>query len=314
MASIIDQTKWFFHPILVFIFSTIALAMSLILYIYWYMEVSTGLREVVLSHDLDPSQFLESQTWVVILVLSILVGIILIGIFIIFIYNQKTLQLYRLQHNFINNFTHQLKTPVTSLNLYLETFMKHELSRGDQTKYLGYMLEDVGRLSDNINRILNLAKIESKSHGGEFVESDLVATIQHFYKNNSQIFRHCEINIHNPRGRAFLYRVNNALFEILLMNLLTNAVKYNESRKPNVHITFELLKNTLHIRFADNGIGIEKSEVKKIFKKFYQPGKADDMTAKGSGLGLHLAQNIARIHKGKVVAESKGQSRSDCIT
>ncbi|MGD9082645.1 MAG: sensor histidine kinase, partial [Desulfobacterales bacterium] len=119
MEQAITRTKWFFHPIFIFIFSIVALATSLILYIYWYMEVSAGLKEVAGKFNLDHGQLLESETWVVILILSILVGIILVGIFIIFVYNQKTIQLYRLQHNFINNFTHELKTPVTSLKLYL---------------------------------------------------------------------------------------------------------------------------------------------------------------------------------------------------
>lgn len=314
MVNIIDRTKLIFHPILVFIFSTVALALSLSLYIYWYVEVSTGLKHLVISHNLDPGQFLKLETWVVILILSILVSIILIGIFIIFLYNQKTLQLYRLQHNFINNFTHELKTPVTSLKLYLETFMKHELARDDQIKYMLYMLEDVGRLSDNINRILNIAKIEGKSYGGEFVFVDLVPLVELFVQKSRHLFRNCEIGVFNPTGRSFFYLVNDSMFEILLMNLLTNAVKYNASETPKVDITFEPQKKKLYVRFADNGIGIEKGEVKKIFKKFYQSGRADDMSARGSGLGLHLVQSIARIHKGKVFAESGGKGRGSVFT
>ena len=314
MEQIIDRTKWFFHPILVFIFSIIALATSLTLYIYWYVEVRSGLKEVVHKFNLDSGQFLKSETWVVILILSILVGIILIGILLIFIYNHKILQLYRMQHNFINNFTHELKTPVTSLNLYLETFMKHQLSRNDQLKYLDYMVKDVERLSDNISRILNLARIESKNYGGEFILSELVSTVEKFLKNYEPIFLDCEINIHNPSDRHFTCPINVPLFEMLLMNILTNAIKYNESKNPIVNITFTQHKSQLHIKFADNGIGIEKNEIKKIFKKFYQSGTADDMSAKGSGLGLHIAQHIARIHKSKVVAESKGHGKGSILT
>ena len=314
METVVRQAKWFFHPIIIFIFSIVALALSLVLYIYWYMEVSTGLKEVVRRSNIDPGHVLTYDTWIVILVLSILVGIILVGIFIIFVYNQKTLQLYRLQNNFINNFTHELKTPVTSLNLYLETFLKHELSRLDQIKYIKYMVRDVGRLSDNIDRILNLAKIESKSYVEEFAMLDLASTVERFYNNNRQLFQNCELNINNPSKRSFVYRINLSLFEMLLMNLINNAIKYNESENPKINISFELQNRELHIRFEDNGIGIEKGEIKKIFKKFYQSGRADDMSARGSGLGLHLVQNIARIHKGKVIAESKGHGKGSVFT
>ena len=314
MERAITRTKWFLHPIFIFIFSIVALAMSLVLYIYWYIEVSTGLKEVARKFNLDPGQLLESETWVVILILSILVGIILVGIFIIFVYNQKIIQLYRLQHNFINNFTHELKTPVTSLKLYLETFMKHEFSRDDQLAYLDYMVQDVGRLSENINRILNLARIESKTYAEDFVVADLVATVERFIKDNDHVFQNCKINIYNPSGRSFAYGISLFLFEMLLMNLMTNAVKYNESENPRIDITFKLYHRRLHIRFEDNGIGIEKTEIKKIFKKFYQSGWADDMTARGSGLGLYLVQNIARIHKGKVFAQSKGRGKGSVFT
>jgi signal transduction histidine kinase len=250
----------------------------------------------------------------VILVLSILVGIILMGIFTIFVYNQKTLQLYRMQHNFINNFTHELKTPVTSLKLYLETFLKYELSRDDQLRYLRYMIQDVSRLSENTNRILDLAKIESRSYGGEFVTCDLVHAVERFYRNNSHLFQDCEINICNPSGQTFLQRVNVPLFEMLLMNLLTNAINYNESEVPRVDITFMGQKRKLHICFMDNGIGIERTETKKIFRKFYQVGQSDNMSAKGSGIGLYVVQSIARMHKGKVTAESEGIGKGSIFT
>jgi len=308
-----NRTKWFFHPIFIFILSIVALVTSLFLYIYWYVEVSKGLKSVVNKFNLDSSQVLEPQTWIVIMVLSILVGIILLGIFIIFVYNQKTLQLYRLQHNFINNFTHELKTPVTSLKLFLQTFSKHELSRDDQLKYIQYMITDVSRLSDHINRILNLARIESKSYKKEFVVSDLAEAFEQFYKNNDHFFKGCQITIHHP-PEPLLYSINPSLLEMLLMNLLTNAIKYNESKAPMIDIAFERQNRKLLISFKDNGIGLEKGKIKKIFKKFYQVGRTDAMSAKGSGLGLHVVQNIARIHKGKVVAESKGKRQGSVFT
>jgi signal transduction histidine kinase len=247
-------------------------------------------------------------------VLSVLVGIILMGIFIIFVYQVKTYRLYRLQHNFINNFTHELKTPVTSLKLYLETFRKHDLGRDDQLKYLSYMIQDVSRLSDNINRILNLARLESKSYGGEFVHADLVQTVERFCQNNAYLFQDCAIKISNPSERVFVYPIDLTLFEMLLMNLLSNAVKYNTSPKPSINIVFSPSNSRLEIHFEDNGIGIEKQNIKKIFKKFYQVGSADDMSAKGSGLGLYLVESIARLHKFKVKATSDGPGQGSVFT
>ncbi len=308
------QSKWFLHPILIFIFSIVAVALSLFLYICWYVEVSAGLKKVIQNANLDPDQVLASQTWLVILVLSILVGLILLGIFIIFVYHQKTLQLYRLQRNFINNFTHELKTPVTSLKLYLETFRKYEFSREEQLKYIGYMVLDADRLSDNINRILNLAKVESKTYGGKFVTEDLIKVVERFYKKNRHLFGNCEINIHRLPESAFSYRINLSLFEILLMNLFPNALKYNESEVPRLDIYFEYANRELCIRFEDNGIGIPKPEIKKIFKKFYQVGRSDDMSAKGTGLGLYLVESIARVHKGKVTAQSKEGGKGSVFT
>lgn len=309
------RAKWFYHPIAIFVFSIFALALSLFLYIYWYMAVSKGLESLVKRFNIDSRQVLEYETWVVILVLSLLVGIILLGIFTIFVYNRKIFQLYRLQHNFINNFTHELKTPVTSLKLYLETFKKYDISREDQLKYIEFMIHDVGRLSDNISRILNLSRLESKNYKGEFTKVDIVDFVERYYEKNSHFFRNCRIDIHAPENRyGFQYPINVSLFEMLLNNLITNALKYNISEEPKIDIRFEKQKNRIMIHFIDNGVGLEKKELRKIFKKFYQIGHSDNMSAKGSGLGLYFVQSIARIHQGKVVAVSEGKNKGSSFT
>lgn len=308
------QTRWYFHPILVFVASILALITSLFLYIYWYIEVSSGLKTLMRKFDLDSRQMLASDTWIVIMVLSFLVGFILLGIFIIFFYNLKTLQLYRLQNNFINNFTHELKTPVTSLRLYLETFQKHVLPRESQLKYIDFMIQDTVRLNATITTILNLAKIESKSYQGNFTLKDLGRAVEHFLEDNANLVPNCRIQTRFPPDREFLYRIDTTLFNMLLMNLVTNAVKYNCSDQPELDIEISTRRGWILLRFRDNGIGIEKQNLKRIFKKFYQAGQTDDMSARGSGIGLYLAQSIARIHGGTLSAESDGLGAGSVFT
>ena len=309
-----NRLTLFLYPFLILIFSIVALGLSLFLYIYWYIEISSGLRSAVERLNIEQDQVLAADTWVVILVLSVLIGVIVVGILIIFVFSQKTMQLYRMQNNFISNFTHELKTPVTSLQLYLQTFSRYELARADQLKYIQYMLADVSRLTENINRILNLAKLEARSYMGELVVSELVGLVNRFLQENKHLFENCTIKVSGAVSAPIYHRINEYLFETLLLNLLTKAVTYNEAETPEVEITIEPKSNKTYVRFKDNGIGFDKKEMKKIFGKFYQVGRSENMSAKGSGLGLHLVQQIARLHKGKVLAESPGRGRGSTFT
>jgi signal transduction histidine kinase len=176
------------------------------------------------------------------------------------------------------------------------------------------MIQDVERLSGHIGRILDLARIESRSYGEEFAAAEPVSVTEQFLQTHAQLFRNCDIQIHNPSGQSFSCSINLPLFEMLLMNLLTNAIKYNSAERPRIDIRFEPQKRRLNIRFEDNGVGMEKGELKKIFRKFYQVGRADDMTAKGSGLGLYLVRHIAKMHKGEISVESGGLGQGSVFT
>jgi len=303
------RTFWFIHPIAIFVYSIIALALSLFLYIYWYVEVSSGLQRVISKTNLDPDQFVAWQTWVVIMVLSILVGIILLGIIFVFVYQRKTLALYRSQHKFINSFTHELKTPVTSLQLYLETMTRVELPRDKQEKYLGYMLDDVSRLTGNINGILNLARLEAKVQGVEFVVVDLVEEVLVFYRQNEQLFRESDILVNKSEGQKYYCSINRSLFHMMLMNLLSNGIRYNENDRPKIQISFSQTESNVQLAIADNGVGFEKSQARKVFKKFFQIEQQELTRAGGTGLGLYMVDQVVRLHKGKVTAHSGGPGK-----
>ncbi len=271
------------------------------------MEITSALEVIILKFHIDPQLIFPSKTGMTILVLSALIAVILIGILLAFIYYQKTVNLFRLQHNFIYNFTHELKTPVTSLRIYLETFIRHSLEPEDIKKYSESMLEDVNRLTENINSILNLARIESQNFGSEVTRDSLVQLVENFCKKNASLFRDLDIDIQNQSNISLVYPVNLFLFEMLLMNIISNAIKYNESDVPKLHIKFKTYSKKIIIEFSDNGIGVDKKEIKKIFRKFYQSGREQKNDVSGSGLGLYLVSSIANIHGWRVSANSRGK-------
>ena len=302
--------RWFFHPVFVFIFSIVALGFSLYLYIRTYLQANDAFVSYLEARDIDPSQFADSNTWLNIVVLSVLVAIILSGVILIFVYYQKMIRLYRMQQNFISGFTHELKTPIASLRLFLDTFTRHELPREEQIKYLAYMRRDTERLSDNVTQILDLAKIEDKKYQGEFSVNDLNDFIEQWVSKSPHFFEHSEISIEKQLGVIPRVRLDGRLFEMLLMNLVINGINYNQSKDKKIIIRITSGNKYHRLDFIDNGMGISKKEVKNIFKKFYQIGK----TSKGTGLGLYLVSHIVRIHKGQIKVDSPGEGEGTTFT
>ncbi len=312
--QIFNPSRWYLHPVFIFTCSIFALATFLVLTVSWYMEITSALEVIILKFHIDPKLIFPSKTGMTILVLSALIAVVLIGILLAFIYYQKTLNLFRLQHNFIYNFTHELKTPVTSLRIYLETFIRHPLEPRDIRKYSKNMLEDINRLTENINSILNLARIESQNFGSQVTRESLVNLIDEFCKKNASLFRDLSITIENQSNNEMIYPVNLFLFEMLLMNIISNAIKYNESDTKNLTIRFKSYIPKVTIDFIDNGIGVNKKEVKKIFRKFYQSGRDSRHDVSGSGLGLYLVSSIAMIHGWRASVTSKGKGRGSTFT
>ncbi len=314
--QILNPSRWYLHPVFIFTCSIFALATFLVLTVSWYMEITSALEVIILKFHIDPSSIFPTKTGMTILVLSALIAVVLIGILLAFIYYQKTVDLFRLQHNFIYNFTHELKTPVTSLRIYLETFIRHPLEPADVKKYSENMLEDINRLTENINSILNLARIESRNFGSEVTRDNLVDLATRFCDKNASLFRDLVIRIEDRSKEPLIYPVNLFLFEMLLMNIISNAIKYNDSKTPALTIRFSQHIQKVTMEFIDNGIGVDKAEAKKIFRKFYRANRDQSNDASGSGLGLYLVSSIAAIHgwRASVTSGGKGKGATFKIT
>ncbi len=302
------RSKWFFHPLAVFIYSLFALGTSLFIYIHSYLKVNDAFRDFVLKHNNTGRKLFDSDTWVMILITSVLVAIIIAGLAIIYIYYHKMIILYRKQQNFINGFTHELKTPITSLNLFIDTFLRHDFPRDKQIKYLKFMQKDTRRLSDNVNQILNLAKIEEKRKLQDLSPLDVYQVIFEFIEKDKEMFGKLQIYFERPKEKIILF-INLNLFNMMLMNIFTNAVRYNEKENPSLRVDIKKTDKKIEIFFKDNGIGLVKEELKEVFKKFYQVGAS----VKGTGLGLYLVSNVVRLHKGKALMMSEGLGKGSTM-
>ena len=274
----------------------ISIGSALFIFILSYLEVNHSLAIFVQKYRLDPSQFQETNTWVIILLLSILVSVTLFGVAIIFIYYQKLIGLYRFQQNFINGFTHELKTPIASLKLYIDTFLRYDLSQEEKKKYLEFMQQDTDRLTLNVNQILHLGRIEDRKLQVNLAEYEMQNYITEFLSKHPHYFNDIQLELVKTEDTKYFCAIDGELFEMVIMNLITNAINHSNQEKGELKISFSNTNNFLEISFKDNGEGIPLKEQKNVFKKMYQIGKS----SKGSGIGLYLSTNIMKLHKGKL--------------
>ncbi len=143
---------------------------------------------------------------------------------------------------------------------------------------------------------------------------DLFKEVEDFCCKNEQLFRGSNIHIQKEQDCEYFSLVNLSLFQMLLMNILSNGIRYNKNSCPQIKITFRQSDKKVIILFEDDGIGFEKSVVKKIFKKFFQVDRSDWIQTGGTGLGLYMVEQVARFHKGKIVAHSAGVGKGARFT
>lgn len=297
------NSKWYTTPFAIFCFMVLALGSAVVTYVKAFLRVDEAFSKFVKQQDLDTFYQLNSTALATILTLSVLFALVAGGIVLVFIYYKKVVQLYYMQKNFINGFTHELKTPVTSLKLFLETLSAHELSREELLKCVDYMKKDTERLSENISQILDLGRIEDRKYPLDLSKIYLADFIRGILKKNAHIFKDVEVEVF--LDESVVVSADHMLLETLIMNILSNAVVYNESLNPRIEIKTSDGQDEVEISFKDNGVGLKKTDKKRIFKKYYRVKKV----VKGSGIGLYLAQHIAKLHKGSLEVDSPGEGR-----
>jgi signal transduction histidine kinase len=256
------------------------------------------------------------QRWVLAVLGLILFLVIIAGLVLNTIFLVREIRRNEQHDSFINAVTHELKTPVASIRLYLQTLQTRELDDAKRREFYQIMLEDSDRLLQTIEQVLRAGSTQSKFRRIAQARVDLGEIARECVMLARSRFRlPDEAMTFEPRTNAPAIVIGDAdELKAAVWNLIDNAVKYSVS-SPSVSVTLD--ETADHSRYAlkvaDRGAGISPNELKRVFRRFY---RIHGMTVrtKGSGLGLFIVRSVAKRHGGKAFAESEGAGRGSTFT
>jgi len=237
------------------------------------------------------------QEWMISSEAIVFVIILITGIYLIDRGYRKEVASARQKRNFLLSITHELKSPIASIQLVLETFLKRDLERSAITKFSQSALKETKRLYNLVNDLLLSARLEEAYQINmeevdiSFLINDLVAELE---EKHPQAHFQIEETPDLPNLQGDL----SGLASVLL-NLLENAIKYSKDT-PHIHTKLQQIGKHIEIVISDQGIGIPDKEKKMVFQKFYRVGSEDTRSTKGTGLGLYIVREIIRAHGGTI--------------
>lgn len=222
----------------------------------------------------------------------VMIALLIWGILWVYKIFEKSLSLNQQQNNFLLAITHELKTPIASIKLYLETLFKRDLDREQQKSIIKNAVNDTNRLRDLVDNLLLSAQLETNHYEplmNELNLSILLNQIVDKYAEPRNIQHRIIKNIENEvyiQGDAFA-------LESIIINLLSNAEKYSDQ-----NITILLKSDNKHVllSIADLGIGISDVDKQRLFDKFFRVGKEQTRKSKGTGLGLFIVKKLVKLH------------------
>ncbi|MBC7658602.1 MAG: HAMP domain-containing histidine kinase [Chitinophagaceae bacterium] len=294
------------HPIVVFVGLQVVWVTIVILWVVWFLgqrQTFDNLKKIIgTSSNLNPT------TGIFTLIIGcVLLGIILLGTVVLFVFTQVQSSLIRQQQSFVSSVTHEIRSPLASLQLSFETLQRHKLAEATRDKIFGMVNKDLERLSVLVERILIAGRLDQGiiDYKSSHDEIDVKELIQHILEQqvhldsqlNSRITVDCQNNLILQGSRLGL--------SIILGNLVENAIKYSPSESP-IHILVKIKDYEVWISVEDKGIGLNKKDARKVFKMFHRSPQALARAVPGTGLGLYIVRSIAVSMGGRIWVESEG--------
>ncbi|MEZ5054167.1 MAG: HAMP domain-containing sensor histidine kinase, partial [Chitinophagales bacterium] len=229
------------------------------------------------------------------------------------IFRQKKLS--DMKTDFINNMTHELKTPIATISIASEMLKDNSISESkeNRAKYAGIIFDENKRLYNHVEQVLQIARLEKGELQLNIEDRDIHEIIQASAKRFHLILEELngKIELH-LNAENHIFKLDEMHFTAAINNLIDNAIKYND-KVPLIKINTFNIPSGIQIEVVDNGVGLSKVEQQKIFEKFYRVTKGNVHDTKGFGLGLSYVQSIIDKHAGKIWVESKPKEGSKFI-
>jgi K+-sensing histidine kinase KdpD len=238
----------------------------------------------------------------------VFVNLLLLGIYQIRKTFNKEAKLAQQQKNFLLSVTHELKSPIASAKLQLQTLQKHELNREKQKEIIANAINDTERLNSLVENILLAAKIENNIDSVQKENYNISDYIGEIMNQTIASFNYKQKIILNIEPNIYM-EIDRTNFPSIILNLFENAVKYS---KENSTISVNLKKQNQEIilSVADEGQGISDEEKKNIFQKFYRIGNEETRSTKGTGLGLYIVNYLVVEHGGTISVKNNSPKGS----
>lgn len=235
------------------------------------------------------------------------------GLWLIFASLRREIDVIRMYDNFIAHVTHELKSPLASIQLHLETMKTRSVPRDVQGEFLDLMLLDARRLDSRINAILEIARREEQNVPYQLQEVDLDDFVEEAIQEARVQFRlpAGSISVHGSASCVCLVDLN--ALGVVIDNLIDNAVKYSADQ-PRIEVSLVSDKNWARVSVTDYGIGIPLHVQSQVFRKYWRFEDPESPNVTGTGLGLYWVREIVRHHGGRVTVVSKGRNRGTTFT